>query len=157
VTAAQDVQALNELPGSESPPAAAVRDGGTNFAVAATDADAMLLCLFDADDETQIPLTGYDAGIWHGFLPGIGAGQAYGYRAAGRYDPASAWFEVCHGWAGWRPRSWSWWITLANLIGSVAFGVSAVAGYINPATGQVHNAAPRPESGLALLHGPACR
>jgi hypothetical protein len=53
---------------------------------------------------------------------------------------ALAWFEVCHGWGAWRPRSWSWWITLANLIGSVAFGVSAVAGYISPATGQLHNA-----------------
>jgi len=42
--------------------------------------------------------------------------------------------------AGGRPRSWSWWITLANLIGSVAFSVSAVAGYINPVTGQVRNA-----------------
>ena len=50
---------------------------------------------------------------------------------------ALAWFEVCHGWTAWRPRSWAWWITLANLIGSVAFGVSAVAGYINPATGQL--------------------
>ena len=30
--------------------------------------------------------------------------------------------------------------TLANLIGSVAFGISAVAGYVNPVTGQVHNA-----------------
>ena len=27
---------------------------------------------------------------------------------------ALAWFEVCHGWTGWRPRSWSWWITLAQ-------------------------------------------
>jgi hypothetical protein len=27
-----------------------------------------------------------------------------------------AWFEVCHGWVGWRPRSWSWRITLANLV-----------------------------------------
>ena len=52
-----------------------------------------------------------------------------------------AWYEVCHGWLGWRPRSWSWWITLANLIGSIAFGVSAVAGYINPVTGVVHNVA----------------
>jgi hypothetical protein len=51
-----------------------------------------------------------------------------------------AWYEVCHGWMAWRPRSWSWWITLANLIGSIAFGVSAVAGYVNPVTGQVHNA-----------------
>ena len=53
---------------------------------------------------------------------------------------ALAWFEVCHGWTGWRPRSLSWWITLLNLIGSVAFGVSAVAGYISPATGQLRNA-----------------
>ena len=53
---------------------------------------------------------------------------------------ALAWYEICHGWMAWRPRSWSWWITLANLVGSVAFGVSAVAGYVNPVTGQVHNA-----------------
>jgi peptidoglycan/LPS O-acetylase OafA/YrhL len=51
-----------------------------------------------------------------------------------------AWFEVCHGWTGWQPRSWAWWITLLNLAGSVAFGVSAVAGYISPATGQLRNA-----------------
>jgi hypothetical protein len=49
------------------------------------------------------------------------------------------WFEVCHGWTAWRPRSWSWWITLANLVGSIAFGISAVAGYVDPVTGQVHN------------------
>ena len=53
---------------------------------------------------------------------------------------ALAWFEVCHGWAAWRPRSLSWWITLLNLVGSVAFGVSAVAGDISPSTGQIHNA-----------------
>jgi hypothetical protein len=51
-----------------------------------------------------------------------------------------AWYEVCHGWLAWRPRSYSWWITLLNLVGSIAFGISAVAGYINPVTGQVHNA-----------------
>jgi hypothetical protein len=53
---------------------------------------------------------------------------------------ALAWCEVCHGWAAWRPRSLSWRITLLNLAGSVAFGVSAVAGYISPSTGQLHNA-----------------
>jgi len=53
---------------------------------------------------------------------------------------ALAWYEVCHGWIAWRPRSWSWWITLLNLVGSIAFGISAVAGYINPVTGQVQNA-----------------
>jgi isoamylase len=87
--AAAQAQGLQVLPGSQFPLGATVRDGGTNFAVAATDADAMLLCLFDGDGaETQVPLLDYDAGVWHGFLPGVGAGQAYGYRAAGRYDPA---------------------------------------------------------------------
>ena len=50
-----------------------------------------------------------------------------------------AWFEVCHGWLAWSPRSLAWWITLANLVGSVAFGVSAVASYIVPSTGAVRN------------------
>jgi len=50
-----------------------------------------------------------------------------------------AWFEVCHGWLAWSPRSISWQITALNLVGSVAFGVSAVAGYIVPSTGQIRN------------------
>lgn len=54
---------------------------------------------------------------------------------------ALAWYETCHGWLAWRPGSWSWWITLVNLVGSVAFGASAVSGYVNPVTGQVQNAA----------------
>ena len=66
---------------------------------------------------------------------------------------ALAWFEACHGWAAWRPRSWSWWITLANLVGSVAFGVSAVAGYINPDTGQLLNAE---RSNLGTFVGAVC-
>jgi hypothetical protein len=66
---------------------------------------------------------------------------------------ALAWFEVCHGWTAWRPRTWSWWITLVNLIGSVAFGVSAVAGYISPATGQLRNA---DRSNLGTLIGALC-
>jgi len=50
-----------------------------------------------------------------------------------------AWAEVCHGWASWAPRQLSWWITFLNLTGSVAFGVSAVASYVVPATGQIRN------------------
>ena len=66
------------------------RDGGTNFAMEAAAADSMLVCLFDEGGaESQIPLLDYDAGVWHGFVPGVGAGQAYGYRAGGRYDPGS--------------------------------------------------------------------
>ena len=97
----------------------------------------------------------------------LGAIPAYASATGARWDAltffigsicflvasALAWFEVCHGWAAWRPRSWAWWITLANLIGSVAFGVSAVAGYINPATGQLHNAE---RSNLGTLIGALC-
>ena len=50
-----------------------------------------------------------------------------------------AWAEVSHGWASWSPRTLSWWITLLNLVGSVAFGVSAVASYVVPATGQIRD------------------
>lgn len=53
---------------------------------------------------------------------------------------ALAWFEVSHGWVAWRPRSWAWWITLVNLLGSIAFGVSAVASYVIPATGELRDA-----------------
>ena len=77
------------LPGSPFPLGATLRDGGANFAVASSVADGMVLCLFDEGGaETQVPLLDYDSGVWHGFLPGIRAGQAYGYRAAGPYDPA---------------------------------------------------------------------
>ena len=81
--------ALGTLPGREFPLGATVTDAGTNFAVASCAADGMLLCLFDqAGAETQIPMRNHDAGIWHVFVPGIRAGQAYGYRATGPYDPA---------------------------------------------------------------------
>jgi hypothetical protein len=43
-----------------------------------------------------------------------------------------SWAEECHGPFAWRPSSISWWITLLNLVGSVAFGVSAVASYVEP-------------------------
>ena len=47
------------------------------------------MCLFDAAGaETQIPVRDNDADIWHAFVPGIGPGQAYGYRVSGPYDPA---------------------------------------------------------------------
>jgi isoamylase len=89
VTPAASEPAATSLPGSQFPLGATTRDGGTNFAVASAVADGMVLCLFDERGaETQIPLQDYDAGVWHGFVPGIGAGQAYGYRATGPYDPA---------------------------------------------------------------------
>jgi glycogen operon protein len=56
--------------------------------VASAVADAVTLCLFDdAGTENRMPLADYDAGVWHGFVPGVGPGQAYGYRVTGPYDP----------------------------------------------------------------------
>jgi glycogen operon protein len=83
---------MEVLPGSPFPLGATPRDGGTNFAIASNVATGVVLCMFDADGhETQVPLLDYDAGVWHGFVPGIGPGQAYGYRALGPYDPSRGW------------------------------------------------------------------
>ncbi len=75
-------------PGRLRPLGATPSGGGTNFAVASSVADGVMLCLFDTSGaETQVPLLEYDAGVWHGFVPGVGPGQAYGYRVSGPYEP----------------------------------------------------------------------
>ena len=57
---------------------------GTNFAIASGVATGVTLCLFDeVGAETPIPLRDNDADVWHAFVPGIGLGQAYGYRVDG--------------------------------------------------------------------------
>jgi glycogen operon protein len=77
------------LPGRPSPLGATPRDGGINFAVASSVAEAAEVCLFDeAGREDRFRLPDYDGGSWHGFVPGIGAGQAYGFRVRGPYDAA---------------------------------------------------------------------
>jgi hypothetical protein len=53
---------------------------------------------------------------------------------------ALAWVEVGHRWLCWRPAELSWWIALLNLVGSIAFGVSAVAAWVVPDSGQPVNA-----------------
>ncbi|MEY9930876.1 hypothetical protein ABH926_005523 [Catenulispora sp. GP43] len=61
-----------------------------------------------------------------------------------------AWYEACHGWFAWRPRSVAWWITLANLAGSVAFGVSAAAAFVQPGTADLLSS---PVANLGTLIG----
>ena len=76
------------LPGRPFPLGATPGDGGTNVAVTAESADGVELCLFDAgDSETRIALEEYDFGVWHGFVPGMGSGDRYGFRVHGPYDP----------------------------------------------------------------------
>ena len=47
-----------------------------------------------------------------------------------------AYAEVCHRWVGWQRSSLSWRIVALNLLGSIAFGVSAIASFLEPATGE---------------------
>jgi hypothetical protein len=47
-----------------------------------------------------------------------------------------AFAEVCHRWACLRRRSLSWWIVAVNLLGSIMFGVSAIASLLEPASGE---------------------
>jgi hypothetical protein len=48
---------------------------------------------------------------------------------------------VCHAWACWRRRSRDWQIAAANMLGSVAFGVAAVASLVEPSTSEPVSAA----------------
>ena len=72
-------------------PLGAQWDGqGTNFSLFSEHAERVELCLFDEqDDETRVELCEVTAFNWHGYLPGVGPGQRYGYRVHGPYDPAS--------------------------------------------------------------------
>jgi glycogen operon protein len=70
-------------------PLGATWDGkGTNFALFSENATGVELCLFDKDDEeTRLPLTEVSNFVWHGYVPGVGPGQRYGYRVHGPYEP----------------------------------------------------------------------
>ena len=75
-------------PGRERPLGATHDGRGTNFSVFSSTAEAMTLCLFDDDGtERRIPLTEVDAHCWHAYLPEVGPGTRYGYRAHGRWAP----------------------------------------------------------------------
>lgn len=52
-----------------------------------------------------------------------------------------AWGEAGHAWLSWRPRDAGWRIAGINLLGSIAFGVSALGAFLVPATGQLVNPA----------------
>ncbi|HUR09293.1 MAG TPA: glycogen debranching enzyme, partial [Nonomuraea sp.] len=76
-------------PGDAYPLGATYDGAGTNFSLYTEAAHKVELCLFAEDNtESRVPLTEVDGFIWHGFLPGIGPGQRYGYRVHGPYEPA---------------------------------------------------------------------
>ncbi len=82
------------LPGRSFPIGATVEPGGVNFCVYSRHATAIDLLLFDAADAakpSQVihldPEQNRTYHYWHVFVEGIGAGQLYGYRADGPYEP----------------------------------------------------------------------
>jgi isoamylase len=76
-------------PGDSYPLGASYDGTGTNFALFSEVAEQVELCLFGDDgSQTSVALPETDAFVRHGYLPGIGPGQRYGYRVHGPYDPA---------------------------------------------------------------------
>ena len=49
-------------------------------------------------------------------------------------------YALGRGWVPWYPRVRSWWIATINMVGSIAFGVSAVASYVVVDSGLMRNA-----------------
>jgi isoamylase len=80
--------------GRSVPLGAAVRPDGVNFSVFSRWATGMELLLFDHVDDGRPsrvipidPVSGRSYYYWHLFVPGLGPGQVYGYRAQGPFDP----------------------------------------------------------------------
>lgn len=77
-------------PGQPAPLGATWDGRGTNFAIAASNATGIDICLFDAADNT-IPAATFTLptntdSVWHGYLDHVQPGQLYGVRAHGPYD-----------------------------------------------------------------------
>jgi len=78
------------LPGKPYPQGATWDGMGTNFAIYSENAEWVELCLFaDIDDQKpeKYRLTEVTANVWHIYLVGAKAGQLYGYRVHGPYEP----------------------------------------------------------------------
>jgi glycogen operon protein len=80
-------------PGRPHPLGATFDGAGTNFAVFARHAERVDVCLFDPADPARevrrAPLREKTGHVFHAYLPGVGPGVRYGYRAHGAYDPES--------------------------------------------------------------------
>jgi glycogen operon protein len=85
------MEGLNALRAGRPWPLGAQPDGqGVNFAVASAHADAIELCVFDAEGRREVaraPLPARSGDVFHGYLPGAAAGLVYGLRAHGPWQP----------------------------------------------------------------------
>jgi isoamylase len=103
MSAAQDILAGRngsaqdepETSGRSHPLGATLQPGGANFSLFSRDASAVDLLLFDNAPDSRAarvirldPVANRTYHYWHSFVPGIRAGQIYGYRVHGPSDPA---------------------------------------------------------------------
>ena len=77
-------------PGKPYPLGATWDGAGVNFSLFSENASKVELCLFDRADhrrEARIAMTEQTHQVWHVYLPEVRAGQLYGYRVHGPYEP----------------------------------------------------------------------
>ena len=86
----------HEIEGQSSPLGATLSPEGVNFSVYSKHATEIKLFLFDHVDDARParviridPSTNRTYHYWHVFVPGVKAGQIYGYRVDGPFDPSS--------------------------------------------------------------------
>src|SRR5262245_38158782 len=80
--------------GLSCPLGASVMAGGVNFSLFSRTAMGVELLLFDREDDPRAsrvirfdPAANRTYHYWHTFVPGVRAGQLYGYRVEGPSDP----------------------------------------------------------------------
>ncbi len=83
---------LKLWPGEPYPLGASWDGAGVNFALFSERATGVELCLFDDPESdgpaARLPLSERTDLVWHGYVPGLGPGQLYGFRVDGPYEPA---------------------------------------------------------------------
>ena len=78
--------------GRHYPLGATLYEDGVNFAIYSKNAKEIYLLLFDLPNGNPtdvIRLKNVSRYVWHTFVYGVKAGQYYGYKVRGDYDPAN--------------------------------------------------------------------
>ncbi len=82
---------INNFPGKPYPLGATSDSKGVNFAIYASNATKVELCLFktpqDEVEYIKIDIREHSHYIWHTYVPHLKPGQLYGFRVHGPYEP----------------------------------------------------------------------
>ena len=85
-------------PGKSYPLGASISNGGVNFSILSKNCSGVELLLFDDVDAAKpsrviqlSPKSNRTFYYWHIFVPGLKAGQLFGYRVAGPFIPKNGW------------------------------------------------------------------